>query len=89
MLTDEERKTIEMAATVASECESSGRTDDFAADLAAKLRAIAAPRPATVGELLATAPVGRSWSHRATTDGSTESSTARRKSIHAAPETGP
>ena len=49
MLTDDERKTINHAADVLG---------PSLRDLATRLRAIAAPRVATVGELLATAPVG-------------------------------
>jgi hypothetical protein len=48
MLTDDERKTINHAADVLG---------PSLRDLATRLRAIAAPRVATVGELLATAPV--------------------------------
>jgi len=50
MLTDDERKTINHAADVLG---------PSLRDLATRLRAIAAPRVATVGELLATAPVAR------------------------------
>ncbi len=49
MLTDDERKTINHAADVLG---------PSLRDLATRLRAIAAPRVATVGELLGTAPIG-------------------------------
>lgn len=49
MLTDDERKTIERAASI---------LDAAYSETARKLRAIAAPRVATVGWLLAMAPVG-------------------------------
>ena len=49
MLTDDERKTINHAADVLG---------PSLRDLATRLRAIAAPRVATVGELLAKAPAG-------------------------------
>jgi hypothetical protein len=52
MLTDDERKTIEAAA---DELDGSSVRKILFGPLAAKLRAIAAPRVATVGELLATA----------------------------------
>jgi len=56
MLTDDERKTINHAADVLG---------PSLRDLATRLRAIAAPRVATVGELLATAPVGAIVEYRA------------------------
>mgnify|MGYP000258116272 CR=1 FL=1 len=56
MLTDDERKTLRTAANLIGD--GMPARADHRADLAAKLRAIASPRVATVGELLATAPVG-------------------------------